>query len=380
MRLALLTVAAGLAIALLILAVSRPARLTPDLLPVTVLWTVLYAVYALSRSHLYAERRVRQALVLELAGFASFAAALAVSRARPVLWWLPFAVYPLPVAGRALALWMRGPLSGRLGDWPGLTRFATLAFLGSASSLGIQYGSTLVIGATGGAASAGVWATLTSIAAPVLLLPRSLSTLYLPRLAKLTLASREAFETMSAKHLRMATMCALPIVALFALLGPYALPSVLGGSQDRTVLATWTILCTSTYVVCRKEPLITAVAALGRAGVNATAAFVGATACAIVWILAPMFIPQLLAVAAGALVQAFGTPTVAAWLAQRRDAAHRVRWSIRLSDAAMLTVAALSLLAPLDPRAVLSGILVVLVATSIEIWHARTADRALGPS
>jgi hypothetical protein len=169
-------------------------------------------------------------------------------------------------------------------------------------------------------------------------------------------------------------------VALFALLGPYALPSVLGGSQDRTVLATWTILCTSTYVVCRKEPLITAVAALGRAGVNATAAFVGATACAIVWILAPMFIPQLLAVAAGALVQAFGTPTVAAWLAQRRDAAHRVRWSIRLSDAAMLTVAALSLLAPLDPRAVLSGILVVLVATSIEIWHARTADRALGPS
>lgn len=302
---------------------------------IAALWSILYAVYSVGRALLFARARARSVLGLEALGFALFGLALMCAIRWHAAWWLPFAVYPLPVS--VSVLWTsvgHAPDHSRIRQAEFL-RFAALALLGSVAGQGVQYGSTLVGGASGGASLAGTWATLVSLASPMLLLPRSLSTAYLPRLSALSIISRDRFESASREHHRLAALLAVPATGamlLAGLIGPrWMFPSEPGVDT----LLPWLLLCFLTYATSRAEPVLTGGAALGYAGPNAAAATVGGGLCALLWFLLPARMSVLVAIAVGLLVYAIVVPFIALFIIRTRAAAIRPRFDLQPGDFAI---------------------------------------------
>lgn len=362
----------GLVVALPLLRATSSLAATPVALTVIAAWTGLYAVYAVGRARLFAERRTHLALALELSALGAFAAGLLAASAAHELWWLPFGLYPLPMVAGLLWSLARPAPRGAVPLPAGFLRFAAWAFAGSAASLGIQYGSTLVAGAHGGAGHAGIWATLSSLAAPVLLLPRSLSTVFLPRLSRLSAGPRAAFADARAEHGRVASVIAFPATALPMLAGPLLLPVVLGRRVEPEVAMAWIVVCVTTYVICRKEPAITAIAARGHAGVNAAAAFGAASVCALVWVAAPPFAGELPALALGLLVQAFAAPAIATALVRRREPGDAVaRPSLVRGDVGIMVAVVCSLLGRETPVVIPAGVLAVVALSALDVRRLR---------
>jgi hypothetical protein len=194
----------------------------------------------------------------------------------------------------------------------------------------------LVGGATGGVSLAGTWATLVSLASPVLLLPRSLSTLFLPRLSGLSVRSRAGFEATSELHQSLSSLLALPamlILLIAGFAGPvWLFPSAPGVETH----VPWILLCSVTYVTSRSEPILTGNASLGFAGPNAIAAAIGAGICALAWMLMPSWSSALVAIAAGLLIYATVVPLLALGLVRWKSTEFRPRLRIQPGDFAMI--------------------------------------------
>jgi O-antigen/teichoic acid export membrane protein len=306
-------------------------------------WAIVYAAYALGRALLFAQGRIRTVLYLELLGLSSFGIALAAA-ATSRGWWIPFLVYPVPTAASLFVTALRHPVRGPLPNGSAFLAFAALALVGSIASLGIQYGSTLVSAAAGGTIVAGIWATLVSAASPVLLFPRSLSTLYLPRLAAECHPPGAAFGALTQEHERMARMFA--ILATFSLLafGAVGIGLAIPGGATREISVAWCLLSLVSYATCRGEPLLTTVAALGFAGVNASSSLLATPLCVATWVGFGKAGHQLLGVASGMLVFAVAVPAFSFALVTFRSVRGRPRVTAHAADFAVV-IAVLAMMA-----------------------------------
>jgi len=323
--------------------------------PLVLLWSALYALYSLCRAELFASDAPGRALVLEMAGVALFAAALLALFATRAGAWIPFSVYYLPAAAFVLSRAVRArpsaapspasppslpsrpsppsipsATSARSASSapsvapaaaapiaPGEMRaFAAYSLLGSAAGLGIAYFTTVVVSATLSLASAGLWATLLSVAAPLLLAPRTLNSSFFPRLSLLGRTHPEGFRQLSRLHQHFASLLALGSVGGALVLAGPILRIAVGGASAGALTTTWTLVGVASYGVFRGEPIITACAALGRARLTAFAAFGGAGLCVALWAL---LLPRagMPGVAAGYMAYAALTP-VLVWIASRR--------------------------------------------------------------
>jgi len=320
--------------------------------PLVLLWSALYALYSLCRAELFASDAPGRALVLEMAGVALFAAALLALFATRAGAWIPFSVYYLPAAAFVLSRALRArpsaapsppslplrpsppsipsatsarsassapsvPSSATAPIAPGEMRaFAAYSLLGSAAGLGIAYFTTVVVSATLSLASAGLWATLLSVAAPLLLAPRTLNSSFFPRLSLLGRTHTEGFRRLSRLHQHFASLLALGSVGGALVLAGPILRIAVGGASAGELTTTWTLVGVASYGVFRGEPLITACAALGRARLTAFAAFGGAGFCVALWAL---LLPRagMPGVAAGYMAYAALTP-ILVWIASRR--------------------------------------------------------------
>jgi hypothetical protein len=159
------------------------------------------------------------------------------------------------------------------------------------------------------------------------------------------------------------------------------MPSVLGSAADPATLRAWTILCLAMYVACRVEPVITAIAARGHAGLNAAAALTSAVVCLAVWLVGAPAGGILLALAAGTLAQSLTTPALASALDRRsggRLQGHGLRWVA--GDAAVSAGGACLLVAPTDPTWLAAAAIILIAAIVLESWRFARSRRARGPS
>lgn len=332
------------------------------------LWALLYAVYAIGRAALFAKSRVGRALVLELFGCTAFGIALILAARWHDLWWIPFALYPVPMSLSVL------PALARFADFVDplghreFLRFAVLALLGSVAGQGVQYASTLVGGAAGGASLAGTWATLVSLASPVLLLPRTLSTSFLPRLAGLSVTSKEEFELTSREHQSLSSLLALPASVVLVLAWSVCPAGIFPLELGANSRLPWMLLCFLTYVTSRSEPLLTGNAALGFAGPNAAAAGLGAAICALSWWALSRRTSVLVAIAAGLLIYAVVVPVIALVVVRWRSSGLKPYFRIQPGDLAMSGVILLALRFPASARATVAGLAVAALGFGIQCW------------
>jgi len=254
----------------------------------TALWVVLYSFYSLGRADQFAGNRPGGAVALEVASFVLFLSGIFITARFALPEAIPFSLYFLPMCLYCL----RGLLtSGGLrrpsaGFWP----FAAVSFLGSLPSLGVLYGSTIAMSHVGGLAAAGVWAALVSLISPVLLVPRTLNSVFLPKLAAASPASASAddgaWTALTGSHRRLAAALSPVIVCVaLGLAGPL-MQATVDRPPARTELLWWLMVVLSMYAAVRLEPLITCLAALGRNGVATAASFCGGAVCLILWIAA----------------------------------------------------------------------------------------------
>jgi len=254
----------------------------------TALWVVLYSFYSLGRADQFAGNRPAGAVALEVVSFALFLAGifLAATFALPAA--LAFSLYFLPMVLYCLRQLVRPPRLQRPGD--GFWTFAFVSLLGSLPSLGVLYGSTIAMSHVGGLAAAGVWAALVSLISPVLLVPRTLNSVFLPKLAAAspsgTSADGGAWSALTGSHRRLAAALSPVIVCLaLGLAGPLMQVTV-DRAPTRTELLWWLMIVLSMYAAVRLEPLITCLAALGRNGIATVASFAGGAVCLVLWIAA----------------------------------------------------------------------------------------------
>ena len=309
-------------------------------------WAILYAVYSVGRAFFFAKTRIGLILILEIAGFAAFSGGILCTVRWPGLWWLPFAVYPLPMCMSIVLIVFRQPVIGSLFTTREFFRFAMLALLGSVAGQGVQYGSTLVGGATGGASLAGTWATLVSLASPVLLLPRSLSTSFLPRLSGLSVRSTHEFESASELHHSLSALLALPATMLLLIAGFVGPASIFPSQPGVDTHIPWLLLCCLTYVASRSEPILTGNASAGFAGPNAIAAAVAAVICMLSWALLPGKTGALVSIATGMLIYAILVPLLALSIVRWISPKFRPRIRTQPGDFAMFAILTMLLLWP----------------------------------
>lgn len=252
---------------------------------VTALWVCLYSFYSLGRADQFAANRPGGAVALEVSSFLLFLLVLFLS----IPFDLPLAVaisaYFLPVALYCLrlALRARGVKRAERGFWT----FTLLALLGSVPSLGVLYGSTIAMHWVGGLEAAGVWAALVSLVSPVLLVPRTLSSVFLPKLAATSTSSAssdaDAWSALTGSHRRLAAALSPVLVCLaLGLAGPLVHVTV-GRAATKVELLWWLMVVLSMYMAVRLEPLITCLAALGKNGISTIGAFVGGAVCLLIW-------------------------------------------------------------------------------------------------
>jgi O-antigen/teichoic acid export membrane protein len=253
--------------------------------PMVLLWSGLYALYSLCRADLFAAGSPTRALWLEGAGVGLFALGMAVLVAGGTGAWVPFSVYYVPAAAWIVVRTLRAGADAHVPVAPReLRAFALYSLLGSAASLGIAYFTTVVVSASSGLASAGLWATLLSVAAPLLLAPRTLNSSFFPRLSRLGRTNPDGFARLCRVHQRFASLLALGSVGAALVLARPLLGLAVGEVSSAALMPSWTLICIACYGIFRGEPLITACGALGRARLTALAAFAGAGVCAGFWI------------------------------------------------------------------------------------------------
>ncbi|HEX4823517.1 MAG TPA: hypothetical protein VFV19_04365 [Candidatus Polarisedimenticolaceae bacterium] len=341
-------------------------------------WALIYAQYAIGRSLLFARGAIRRVLALEILGFGLFACALAATFHSPRDWWLPFTLYPLPMAGWSLWQSFSFPSGERTVAERDFLRFAALGLLGSAAGQGIQYGSTLAGAALAGRDGAGLWAILLSVSAPVLLLPRSLSTSYLPRLSALSSTDGNAFAETSREHQRFSGLLALPATIGLMIAGRTFGERLFPAPTAIDPLPIWLTLCVMTFVTCRGEPILTAIAARGKAGINAAAALAGAAMCAAIWLVG---YPRagLLRVAAGLAVYSIAVPLVAAFIARFSLGPLRPRLYAQASDGIALLALPLMVACGESRWVLLATALATAIAAAYDARHLIGSIRRVAP-
>jgi len=299
--------------------------LVPALTPLpafTALWVGLYSFYSLGRADQFARNRPAGAVVLEITSFVLFLIGIFLSASWRLPPGLAFSLYFLPMGLYCLRLLVG---SGRFHrPAPGFWSFALVSLLGSLPSLGVLYGSTIAMSRVGGLAAAGVWAALVSLISPVLLVPRTLNSVFLPKLAAASPSSASAdgsaWSALTGSHRRLAAALSPVIVCLaLGLAGPL-MQATVDRTPTRTEFLWWLMIVLSMYAAVRLEPLITCLAALGRNGVATAASFCGGAVCGAVWIAAETAaIPTLIPL--GYLLSAVARLlTLQLLLARRRDA------------------------------------------------------------
>jgi len=245
-------------------------------------WAVLYSWYTLGKSFLLALNRSVTAVVLELAGFGCFGLALALCSHQPYLYWLPITLYFLPMAVAAPCLAGTG-IRFRLHLPPGYVQFGLLAFLGSVSSMGTLYASTLVAAAAIDIKAAGAWSVLLSAISPVLLFPRTLNTVLLPKLSILSLGEPALFRGLSTFHQRLSSLGGATVGTLALVFGTPFLDTLLPYSADGSWPKVWLFAVISLFCTVRTEPLVSALASLGFQRRSTAASFSAGALCALLW-------------------------------------------------------------------------------------------------
>jgi O-antigen/teichoic acid export membrane protein len=331
--------AAPAALFLIIVGLILGFPYAPSFAPIVLLWSALYAMYALCRAELFASDAPGRALVLEAAGVTLFGAGLLLLFTTGWGRWLPFSVYYLPavawIGSRALGsrAGVEAPIASRE-----VRAFAGYSLMGSAASLGIAYFTTVVVSASSGLAAAGLWATLLSVAAPLLLAPRTLNSSFFPRLSLLGRTDPESFRRLCRLHHHFSSLLALGSVGGALVLAGPILRIAVGEDSAGALGTSWILVGVASYDIFRGEPLITSCAALGRARLTALAAFFGAGVCAALW---TGLLPRagMAGVAAGYLAYTLVTPVVVLIASRRRGPAPPV--FLFPSDAAFAVVVAL---------------------------------------
>jgi len=198
--------------------------------------------------------------------------------------------------------------------------FAWYSLLGSAAGIGIAYFTTIVVSASLDLARAGLWATLLSLAAPLLLAPRTLSASFFPRLSLLGSADAEGFRRLCRLHQEFASLLALGSVGAALALTRPILRIAVGDASPDGLVPSWMLIALASYGVFRGEPIVTACAALGRARLTAIAAFAGACGCVAIW---AALLPRagMPGVATGYMAYAVLTPVLVAVASRRRGPA-----------------------------------------------------------
>jgi hypothetical protein len=320
----------------------------------------------LNRSDLFALGRAGTALGIEVAGLALFLLALCGIALTGGFYGIPFSVYYLPSA--LFLLWglrPRGTGSASLPFARGeLMRVALFALAGSVVSLGISYLTTIVVGSSSGIAKAGLWATLLSIAAPILLVPRTLNSYFLPRLSLMGSRSAEAFRALSRLHQRGSSLLALVCVGAPLVLTRETIAWGVGGTGDPGLALSWRFLCAASYGIFRGEPLITAVGALGYTGLTAAVSAVSGALCVGIW-LALLPAGGLPAVAAGSAAFSILAPVLIAAASRLRTEKLHPPVELLPADGVFILICALSFAGALEsalPQAFALGAMLAVAA------------------
>lgn len=227
------------------------------------LLVVAYGLYTYYKAVLYGVGRVTGYVGLELAADATFLIALvvvAVLRANPVVL-LPVAlVYVLVALGAEVmlgGLFARAPLP-LVGLRP-LVAFACVTALGTAASTGFLQLAQLVAGWTGGPHGAGLFAAALAIVTPAYLLPRALSMVLFPTMAR---ARGRSDSELLGRHYAISTRllagAALPGFVVAALVAPW-LVRVVYGQDFSAASAPLSVMVWATWLYVGSVPAVNAV-------------------------------------------------------------------------------------------------------------------------
>jgi O-antigen/teichoic acid export membrane protein len=293
-------------------------------------------------------------------------------------YWAPLIVYYLPGVAVALgiAFVSLGALARSRQDTE-LASFAGFSLLGSVASLGVTYASTVVVALIADIRDAGMWATLVSAASPFLLVPRSMSMLFLPRLSRETPTDGDRFRDLSAVHQLLSSGLAAMFLGPAVILGRHVAPAVLGLQYDSRTALIWVLVCSAVYATTRGEPIVTATAALGRVRWSSGSSItVGVLVVLFWWLAAPHY--ATVAVATGYTAFTVGVPIILAlvWWIQDRGEPRRPRLLPNLGDAAFGACLALDLLG--GRSVVVDVVFAMAVGIAIAFWSWRKYRTAAG--
>lgn len=292
--------------------------------------TTIYVLYQLARALGYALQRADAVVVAETVGaMASLAALALVVEVRPAdtTPWLLLAFGLGPVAFLCrVAFSLKDHLRVVSEALPDEERRRTIKesavfFVGSGSSMAMQYLPVIIAGRLGAVAVAALLFGAVQATAPLLLLPRVYGAIMMPAFAATSGEGR------SRRHIEAVQPFFLPTLAIALGLAPWVVVSI-GLAPENEALAVGALIAIMTLMQVWATPAVTALSAQKRELVPAGASVAGLGLAGVIWLLSVYArLPVLLAV--GLALGGAARSLIPMWIASGRPLGRldRRRWT-----------------------------------------------------